>query len=89
MSQAWLQYVDKFKITKDTPQLNNLFNTQNRYISHHLFENHDVWHIHQGWFEKPGEQAKILHNLNIEVLEEIGTDQAQLINVISHKMDGS
>ena len=48
-----LQYKDQFSATKplDSDVLQKLFRTDTRYLPSRTFENNELWHVNQGWYQ--------------------------------------
>lgn len=63
-----LQCVDKFIFDEDMSEYKTgeVFNEESSYLTRKVTANNpDSWHIHQGWFEASEDNARILHNLNL------------------------
>lgn len=78
-----LQYVDRFS-TSDVHYDLSLLLTHNEYIPPRVFAQGDLWHAHQGWFDRSHDLGPLLNNLNLDARHEPPDDQSRILITLLH-----
>jgi uncharacterized protein (TIGR04255 family) len=65
-----LQYIDAFEVHPESgkPVSSAIFDSSNRYLNSIVMNALEAWHSHSGWFETIESNAKVLNNLNVDVI---------------------
>ena len=72
-----LEYTDVFNWRADPQSLNlvEVFRTDSPYLPNNVFRQKGLWHVHHGFLSdrnEPGVENRLLENINVNLIEELG-----------------